>query len=161
LSHNIDGKAFRNALGSFATGVTVITCLDTDGKPVGATVSSFNSVSLDPPLILWSINKTANSADAFINAKEFVVNVLSSSQVALSNQFARSNEDKFVGVDTENGIGQVPMLVGAVTHFQCQTWASYDGGDHQIIVGEVVAMDTNDDEGLVFYRGDYAKPERL
>ena len=160
MSHNIDSKAFRNALGSFATGVTVITCLDKDGKSVGATVSSFNSVSMDPHLILWSINKADNSADAFINAREFVFNILASNQVDLSNQFARSNEDKFVGVDTENGLGEVPMLVGAVTHFQCQTWASYDGGDHQIIVGEVVAMDTNDDEGLVFYRGDYAKPEK-
>ncbi|MDP6969282.1 MAG: flavin reductase family protein, partial [Gammaproteobacteria bacterium] len=161
MSQKIDAREFRNALASFATGVTVITCLDANGKPVGATASSFNSVSMDPPLILWSITKTANSADAFINAKEFVVNVLSTEQIDLSNQFSRSNSDKFKGVETATGIGQVPMLAGSVTCFQCKSWATYDGGDHEIIVGEVVAMDTNNDEGLIFYRGDYAKAEKL
>ena len=116
---------------------------------------------MDPPLILWSITKTALSANAFINAKEFVVNILSSKQVDLSNQFARTNLDKFLGVETTKGIGQVPMLAGAATHFQCKTWATYDGGDHEIIVGEVIAMDTSTNEGLVFYRGAYARAEQL
>lgn len=158
---SIDSREFRNALGSFATGVTVVTCKDADGNPVGATASSFNSVSIDPPLVLWSVTKSILSADAFINAEEFVINVLSADQVDTSNGFARSGEDKFAGVDTEEGIGDVPMLKNCVTRFQCKTWATYDGGDHEIIVGEVKEMDTCDKDGLVFYRGGYAKAEKL
>jgi flavin reductase (DIM6/NTAB) family NADH-FMN oxidoreductase RutF len=161
LSNTINARELRNALSSFATGVTVVTCRDAEGNPVGATASSFNSVSIDPPLILWSVTKTILSADAFINAKEFVINVLADDQTDISNQFARSGEDKFAGVETESGIGNVPMLPGAVTRFQCKTWATYDGGDHEIIVGEVVEMDTCDKDGLVFYRGGYAKAEKL
>lgn len=158
---SIDSREFRNALGSFATGVTVVTCKDADGNPVGATASSFNSVSMDPPLILWSVTKSIHSANAFINAEDFVINVLSADQMETSNGFARSGEDKFAGADTEEGIGGVPMLKDCVTRFQCKTWATYDGGDHEIIVGEVKAMDTSDREGLVFYRGGYAKAEKL
>ena len=158
---SIDSREFRNALGSFATGVTVVTCNDADGNPVGATASSFNSVSMDPPLVLWSVTKSIHSANAFINAEAFVINVLSSDQVETSNGFARSGEDKFAGVDTEEGIGGVPMLKDCVTRFQCKTWATYDGGDHEIIVGEVKEMDTCDKEGLVFYRGGYAKAEKI
>lgn len=158
---SIDARELRNALSTFATGVTIVTCKDADGKPVGATASSFNSVSMDPPLILWSVTKSINSANAFINAKEFVINVLASDQVELSNGFARSGEDKFAGTDTEEGVGGVPMLKDCVTRFQCKAWATYDGGDHEIIVGEVVAMDSSDKEGLVFYRGGYAKAKRL
>ncbi len=158
---SIDSREFRNALGSFATGVTVVTCSDAEGNPVGATASSFNSVSMDPPLILWSVTKNIHSANAFINAKDFVINVLSADQVDTSNGFARSGEDKFAGVDTEAGIAGVPMLKGCVTRFQCKTWATYDGGDHEIIVGEVQAMDTCDKDGLVFYKGSYAKAEKL
>ena len=161
LSNAIDTRELRNALSTFATGVTIVTCLDAKGLPNGATASSFNSVSMDPPLILWSITKTAYSADAFINAKEFVVNVLTTDQVDLSNKFSRSGEDKFDGVQTELGIGDVPMLAGAATRFQCKTWATYDGGDHEIIVGQIVAMDSSDKQGLVFYRGGYAKAEQL
>ena len=158
---SIDARELRNALSTFATGVTVVTCKDAEGTPVGATASSFNSVSMDPPLVLWSVTKSIHSANAFINAEEFVINVLGSDQTEISNGFARSGEDKFAGVDTEAGIGGVPMLKDCVTRFQCKTWATYDGGDHEIIVGEVVEMDSSDKEGLVFYRGGYAKPEKL
>lgn len=154
-------REFRDALSSFATGVTVVTCLDINGEPVGATASSFNSVSMDPPLILWSITKTAYSADAFINAKHFVVNVLSAEQTDLSNQFARSGTDKFADVAVETGTGGVPMLPGAITCFECEAWATYDGGDHQIIVGQVKGMRSNAGSGLVFYRGAYATAEAI
>ena len=154
-------REFRDALSSFATGVTVVTCLDANGDPVGATASSFNSVSMDPPLILWSITKTAYSADAFINAKHFVVNVLSAEQIDISNKFARSGIDKFADVVVEQGIGGVPMLPGTITRFECEAWATYDGGDHEIIVGQVKGMRSTAGSGLVFYRGAYATAEAI
>jgi flavin reductase (DIM6/NTAB) family NADH-FMN oxidoreductase RutF/DNA-binding MarR family transcriptional regulator len=154
-------REFRDALSSFATGVTVVTCLDANGDPVGATASSFNSVSMDPPLILWSITKTAYSADAFINAKHFVVNVLSAEQIDISNKFARSGIDKFADVVVEQGIGGVPVLPGTITRFECEAWATYDGGDHEIIVGQVKGMRSTAGSGLVFYRGAYATAETI
>ena len=157
----IDPSQLRNALGSFATGVTVITCLDAQGEPTGATASSFNSVSMDPPLILWSITKTAYCAEAFLQAKEFAVNVLSVEQVHLSNQFARSGEPKFTNVETINGLGNVPILADCTACLQCRTWNIYDGGDHKIIVGEVVSVNVNDKRGLLFYRGEYHQPAIL
>ncbi|MCS5559246.1 MAG: flavin reductase [Oceanospirillaceae bacterium] len=156
-----NAREFRDALSSFATGVTVVTCLDANGEPVGATASSFNSVSMDPPLILWSITKTAYSADAFINAKHFVVNVLGADQTDISNKFARSGTDKFADVSVEKGIGDVPMLPGTITSFECEAWATYDGGDHEIIVGQVKAMRSTAGSGLVFYRGAYATAEAI
>ncbi len=156
-----NAREFRDALSSFATGVTVVTCLDANGEPVGATASSFNSVSMDPPLILWSITKTAYSADAFINAKHFVVNVLGADQTDISNKFARSGTDKFADVEVEKGIGGVPMLPGTITCFECEAWATYDGGDHEIIVGQVKAMRSTAGSGLVFYRGAYATAEAI
>ena len=154
-------REFRDALSSFATGVTVVTCLDANGDPVGATASSFNSVSMDPPLILWSITKTAYSAEAFINAKHFVVNVLSAEQIDISNKFARSGIDKFADVVVEQGIGGVPMLPGTITRFECESWATYDGGDHEIVVGQVKGMRSTAGSGLVFYRGAYATAEAI
>jgi len=156
-----NAREFRDALSSFATGVTVVTCLDANGEPVGATASSFNSVSMDPPLILWSITKTAYSADAFINAKYFVVNVLGAEQTDMSNKFARSGTDKFADVAVEEGIGGVPILPGTITCFECEAWATYDGGDHEIIVGQVKAMRSTAGSGLVFYRGAYATAEAI
>jgi|TARA_B110000908_G_scaffold25294_1_gene29147 3-hydroxy-9,10-secoandrosta-1,3,5(10)-triene-9,17-dione monooxygenase reductase component len=156
-----NAREFRDALSSFATGVTVVTCLDSDGEPVGATASSFNSVSMDPPLILWSITKTAYSAQAFINAKHFSVNVLSAQQIEISNKFARSGTDKFSDVDVEQGLGGVPILPDAITCFECEAWATYDGGDHEIIVGQVKGMRSQAGSGLVFYRGAYATAEAI
>ncbi len=156
-----NAREFRDALSSFATGVTVVTCLGASGEPVGATASSFNSVSMDPPLILWSITKTAYSADAFINAKHFVVNVLGAEQTDMSNKFARSGTDKFADVAVEEGIGGVPILPGTITCFECEAWATYDGGDHEIIVGQVKAMRSTAGSGLVFYRGAYATAEAI
>ena len=156
-----NAREFRDALSSFATGVTVVTCLDANGEPVGATASSFNSVSMDPPLILWSITKTAYSADAFINAKHFIVNVLNAEQIDISNKFARSGIDKFAGVVVEPGMGGVPILPGSITCFECEAWATYDGGDHEIIVGRVKGLRSMAGSGLVFYRGAYATAEAI
>jgi len=151
--HAID---FRNALGQFATGVTVVTTTDADGNPVGVTASSFNSVSLDPPLVLWSLAKTAHSMPAYQNSGGFNVHVLASHQQELSNQFARPSENKFAGVDWENCKGGFPQLPEFAALFRCKTHFQYEGGDHIIFVGEVVDYQSHDFPVLVFHGGKYA-----
>jgi len=152
---------FRNALSSFATGVTVVTTLSSDGDPVGATISSFNSVSMDPPLILWSIANDSDCAEAFVNAEYFAVNVLGSEQLEQSDHFARSDVDKFGAKKTLAGPRGLPLLEGIVAYFCCRSWATYPGGDHTIIVGEVFDIHVNDQPGLVFYRGGYATAQAI
>ncbi len=154
---DFDSKAFRQALGKFPTGVTVITSLDEQDSPVGVTASSFNSVSMDPPLVLWSIDKSARSESAFSNATHFAVNVLCEAQVETSNRFASRGEDKFSGIDYETNEQGVPMLAGCAARFECKTWAVYDGGDHNIIVGEILEFEQSSDlKPLVFSEGSYA-----
>ncbi|MBR9903490.1 MAG: nitrilotriacetate monooxygenase [Gammaproteobacteria bacterium] len=156
---SFDKRDFRSALGKFATGVTVITARDGEENH-GVTASSFNSVSMDPPLILWSIDKGAYSLNAYRNAEHFVVNVLSNEQVDISNRFARRGEDKFAGLAIEEGLGGVAKVKGAAAHFECRTWNIYEGGDHLIIVGEVIRYDSrNEGTALVFHNGRYAVPE--
>ncbi|OUR83787.1 nitrilotriacetate monooxygenase [Colwellia psychrerythraea] len=152
-----DAKNLRRALSQFPTGVTVITTTDTDGNPVGVTASSFNSVSMDPALILWSIDKGANSLSAFQESKYFAVNVLASDQVATSNNFASRGTDKFANAQYSLGLGNAPILEHYAAQFECKTWAVYDGGDHLILVGEVIEYRHNDIAApLVFARGSYA-----
>ncbi|MFC0267222.1 flavin reductase [Kushneria aurantia] len=157
---SIDTRDFRNALGKFATGVTVITTRDAQGEQYGVTVSSFNAVSMDPPLILWSIDKSAYSKDAYCEAEYFIVNVLGSDQVPISNRFAQRGENKFKDIDTREGLGGSARIQGAVAHFECRTWQVYEGGDHFIIVGEVLEYGYRNGQGaLVFHGGRYALPE--
>lgn len=151
-----DAKAFRNALGQFATGVTVITTLDADGKKVGMTANSFSSVSLDPMLVLWSIAKTSRSYEAFIEARQFAIHVLSAEQKLLSGQFASNCEDRFCDVAHHAGIGGIPVLDDYSAVFECETESRYEGGDHIIIVGRVVAFDNRDKSPLIFHAGRYA-----
>lgn len=158
---NLDPRNFRRALGKFATGVTVVTALDSGNERIGVTASSFNTVSMDPPLILWSIDKSAYSAGVFRNAEHFVVNVLANDQVEISNRFARKGEDKFAGIECSDGVGSVPKIVGAVACFECRTWNVYEGGDHHIIVGEVLDFHCDENRSsLVFHNGRYAVPEQ-
>jgi len=138
---DFDAKGFRQALGSFATGVTIITTRAPDGEPLGLTVNSFNSVSLDPPMVLWSMAETALSLPIFRDAEYWAVHVLSSAQEDLSTRFAMRSEDKFAGLDLEEGIGGIPMLTNCTARFQCKTAFQYEGGDHVIFVGEVQAYD--------------------
>jgi len=152
----IDARDFRDALSSFATGVTIVTANDDDDAPVGMTASSFNSVSTDPPLILWSVTKTALSAPTFQKAEHFAVHVLASDQTDLSNKFAKSGADKFEGTAYSIDGNKVPIIEGCATRFDCKTWAVYEGGDHWIIVGEVLGLVTDKKEGLVFGGGSYA-----
>src|SRR3569623_404748 len=135
-----DPMEFRKALGSFATGVTIITTRGADGSPIGLTVNSFNSVSLNPPLVLWSLAATSLSLTIFRAASHWAVHVLASDQESLSGRFARRGEDKFSGRTIEEGAGGVPLLTGCAARFECRTAFQYEGGDHVIFVGEVLAF---------------------
>ena len=120
------------------------------------TMSSFNSVSLDPPLILFSVDRNANSLSAMRAAEGYAVNILGRRQEQLSNQFARALGDKWSSVEHTLGHAQAPLLAGAIAHFECRPWAQHDGGDHVIFIGEVVRHSFNPDgEPLVFFRGKY------
>ncbi len=153
----IDSRQFRNALGNFATGVTVITAKDLNGGYVGTTASSFNSVSLEPPMILWSIDKSARSLQAYREAEFFAVNVLAEDQLQLSNHFAGQMDDKFSAIDYEVSEHGNPLLAGSVASFDCRTAHIYEGGDHYIIVGEVVRFEADHGKpALLFHRGVYA-----
>jgi 3-hydroxy-9,10-secoandrosta-1,3,5(10)-triene-9,17-dione monooxygenase reductase component len=152
----IDPKAFRMALGSFATGVTVVTTKGLEGEDIGVTASSFNTVSLEPPLVLWSLDKRALSLSAFEQSEHFTVNVLSADQVEISNRFARAGEDKFADLEVERGAGGIALLPGCSARFQCTPEHSYDGGDHIILVGRVIEFDVTGRPGLVFQAGRYA-----
>jgi len=151
------GQEFRKALGSFATGVTIATTKDADNQPVGVTASSFNSVSVDPPLVLWSLAKTSFSHHAFCSSGHFAVHVLTASQEDLSNRFARSGEDKFSEIDWQDGELGSPVFAEHAALFQCRTRHQYEGGDHVIFVGEVVAYQARDEAPLLFHGGRYAE----
>src|SRR3954469_8180667 len=124
-SSPIDPRDFRNALGSYATGVTIITAADADGKLAGLTCNSFTSVSLNPPLVLWSLVIYSQSMSVFQNASHFAVNVLGASQQHLAAQFAVSSADKFAEVKWKPGLGGAPVLAGSVANFQCRTADRY------------------------------------
>lgn len=159
-SRRFDPKEFRSALGAFATGVTVITALDEDGSRVGITANSFNSVSLDPPLVLFSLAKSARSLAVFSRAQHWAVHILGAGQEALSNRFAKSGEDKFAGLELEAGIGGTPLLGGCAARMQCRSAFRYEGGDHLIFVGEELALDRSEAPPLVFHAGKYALATR-
>jgi flavin reductase (DIM6/NTAB) family NADH-FMN oxidoreductase RutF len=151
----IDPRDFRSALGTFATGVTIITAVGIDGKPYGLTCNSFASVSLNPPLVLWSLGMFSQALNVFQNATHFAVNVLGASQRSLASKFAKSSDDKFVGVEWTPGLGGAPLLADSVANFQCRAANRYYGGDHVIFLGAVEAYSYNRREPLLFARGGY------
>ncbi len=152
---DIDSAAFRRALGCFPTGIAVVTTIDGRGQPAGITVSSFNSVSLDPPLVLWSIGRASVSFDIFSRTGFFAVNVLSRAELDLVARFAASGGEKFKGLGCRQGVGGAPILPDFAACFECETEHRYDGGDHTIIVGRVLAFEDHDKEPLIFHRGQY------
>lgn len=159
---SFDARDFRRALGQFPTGVGIVTTLDAQGAPVGMTISSFNSVSVTPPLVLWSIDRSALSADLFRTTDHFAVNILAADQTALSNRFASRGEDKFQDVPWTAGQGGSPVLPDVAALFECRNWAQYDGGDHWIIVGEVLRYSYDAAKPpLVFGQGGYASLVKL
>lgn len=147
--------AFRRALSCFATGVAVVTALDKHGKRVGITVSSFNSVSLTPPLILWSVGKESFSYDVFANTEHFAVHVLALDQKDLCDRFAQSGDSKFNGFDCREGAHGVPILPRFAACFECSTEHVYPGGDHKIIVGRVHRFEESDAEPLIYHRSQF------
>ncbi|WP_231562375.1 enoyl-CoA hydratase-related protein [Sphingomonas sp. 35-24ZXX] len=151
---HFDPRTYRDALGQFATGVTIVTTRDSDGKAVGVTANSFNSVSLDPPLVLWSLARSARSMAAFEQSGQFAVHILASDQDALSNRFASRIEDKFAGLDI--GEDGPPRIEGCSARLVCSTRHLYEGGDHVIMVGEVVDYESDGKPPLLFHGGTYA-----
>jgi len=153
-----DFRDFRDALGCYPTGVAIITAPDGRGGHVGITANSFASLSLDPPLILWSLDKKAYSRDAFHTAGYFGINVLAADQVELSRHFSKRHMDKFASVDVELGQGGVALIENCVARFECRTHTTYDGGDHIIFVGEVLAFEYDATlPPLAFKGGAYAQ----
>lgn len=150
-------RELRDVLGCFATGVVVVTTLGEGGVPVGLTVNSFNAVSLDPPLVLWSLSLTAPSLSAFRNHRAFAVNILSEDQAPLGPQFARPASNKFAGIDWGPGYRGVPLIRGAAAQLECSIWRQYEGGDHEIFIGKVERLSATDKAPLVFHRGRYAR----
>ncbi|NWA28631.1 flavin reductase [Pseudomonas gingeri] len=151
-----DARAFRRALGNFATGVTVVTAADASGRKVGVTANSFNSVSLDPPLILWSIDKRSTSHEVFEEASHFAVNVLAADQIDLSNNFARPKDDRFAEIEFDRGEGGAPVFADVSARFHCEKYQQVDGGDHWIMIGKVVAFDDFGRAPLLYHQGAYS-----
>jgi flavin reductase (DIM6/NTAB) family NADH-FMN oxidoreductase RutF len=157
---SFDCRAFRDTLGSFATGVTVVTARAANGEPIGLTVSSFNAVSLDPPLILWSLSRTSPNLDAFLNASHYSVNVLAVDQQAISDRFAGRSGERFAGLVLREGLNDVPLIEGCCSWFECSNETQYVGGDHLIFVGSVIRFAQGETQApLVFHGGAYRKLE--
>ncbi|MDQ0740482.1 flavin reductase family protein [Pseudomonas sp. W4I3] len=156
LEKQLDKRALRNAYGKYATGVTVVTTLDDRGLPAGLTVSSFNSVSLEPALVLWSLRKESYTAAAFQAADGFAINVLAYEQQLLSDRFATPTADKFSQVHYAISENQLPLIDGAIAQFECIKRNEFDGGDHWIFIGEVISFTLNEGSPLIFHGGKYA-----
>jgi len=145
--------SLREALGSFPTGVAVVTTLGDEGAPLGLTVNSFNSVSLDPALVLWSLALSSPSIEAFRKHGAFAINILRKDQGELCMRFARPADDKFKGVEWTSGYKGVPVLEGAVVTLECETYQIVEGGDHEVYMGTVKQIHKTDSAPLVYHRG--------
>jgi flavin reductase (DIM6/NTAB) family NADH-FMN oxidoreductase RutF len=156
-----DSRHFRHALSQFATGVTVITTRAADGTMLGLTATSFNSVSLQPPLVLWSLGASASSMDAFNTSTHYVVNVLAADQSELANRFASRIEDRFAGLELDFSATGQPVLRGAVAWFECSNRSRYPEGDHVIFVGEVTQCEIASRAPLVYHGGAYCSTTAL
>ncbi len=151
----IDGRELRNAMGLFATGVTVITTKDATGKLFGLTANAFSSLSLDPPMLLICVDKGVDCYNCFEESKVFAVNFLSLAQEELSTRFATKGIEKFAGLSYSLGELGVALLDGALAHFECTVAHAHEGGDHTIYVGEIQRLVTSPGEPLLFYQGKY------
>lgn len=148
--------AFRGAMGSFATGVTIVTACDAEGRPIGLTANSFNSVSLTPPLVLWSLSLAARSMAVFGHAAHYAINVLAADQRHLAERFAGRLADRFAGVAHRAGLHGCPVIEGAAAVFECRSRSRHEEGDHVIFVGEVQRCTHRADaQPLVYHQGAY------
>ena len=153
----ITPDAFRDVLGRFATGVTVLTTRDAEGRDRGMTVSAFAALSLEPPLVLVCVARDATIAGAVAAASHFGVSVLAAHQEPLARRFADPNADRFDAVPLSRGASGVALVRGALAHLECRATARHEGGDHTIVVGEVLAASAREGEPLVHFRGDYGR----
>lgn len=148
-------RSLRNALGMFATGITVVTMRTPTGELVGLTVNSFNSVSLDPPLIVWSLSNSLPSRALFEACEYYAINVLAADQEAVSQRFASRLADRFSGLGFDHGLGGAPLLHGCCARFECRNTIRHAGGDHTVFISEVVRFDRSPAEPLVYFGGAY------
>jgi len=155
ITHEEFTRAFRDTLGMFATGIAVVATRAPNGDPIGLTVNSFNSVSLDPPLIVWSLATSLPSRHVFEACEYYSVNVLSAEQMHLSQIFASRSDDKFASLDIDEGLYGVPLLRDCCARFECRNITRHPGGDHVVFISEVVRFDREDREPLVFHGGAY------
>ena len=156
-----DERQLRDALAQFATGVTIVCARAGDGRYVGFTANSFNSVSLDPPLILWSLAHRSGSLAAFEGADRYAVNVLSTRQVDLARRFSRPHADRFASVPFRLGWSDSPLIDGCVAWFECRHHARHRTGDHALFIGEVMRAQRSHGRGLVFHHGHYGATGQL
>jgi flavin reductase (DIM6/NTAB) family NADH-FMN oxidoreductase RutF len=155
-TRGVEPPQFRQLLGRFATGVTVLTSRTPQGDPIGMTASSVASVSLDPPLVLVSVDKSHEMHAALDSGTHFVLNVLSSEQEALSRRFAGDEQDRFRGVSYRQNERGIAVIEGVVAHIECEKHSTVPGGDHTVFIGMVVGGNATDRRPLLYYRGGYA-----
>lgn len=154
-----DVREYRRALGGFATGVAVITTSDGDGGVLGITVNSFTSVSLEPPLVLWCLDDASDRRDPFVLTERFAVNILGADDAALSDRFARG-EEYWLGADELDPLAcDPPRLRHALSRLACTVRQRIQLGDHLVIIGEVTEFDTGEGDGLLYFRGRYARAQ--
>jgi len=149
----VSPAALRAAMGNFLTGVTIVTTRSPDGTPYGLTVNSFNSVSLDPPLVLWSLDLGHDRADLFRKSGGFTVNIMADDSAELIRRFAASDAERFTDTGWHWGLTGQPVLDVALTTMECRMWAEYPGGDHVIFIGEVVDIRTRDGQPAAYFKG--------
>jgi flavin reductase (DIM6/NTAB) family NADH-FMN oxidoreductase RutF len=154
---SFDVRGFRDAMGRFATGVTLVTAVGPDGAPIGLTANSFTSLSLDPPLVLWSLDRKSDTLPIFTECRHFGVNVLQAHHRELSTKFATKQNHHFDAIPFETWDSGVPIIPDALAAMECEVHARHDGGDHVIMVGRVLGLRSHEDGvPLMFYRGKYA-----
>ena len=156
----VSAADLRQVMSHYLTGVTIVTVMRPDGIPYGLTVNSFNSVSLNPPLILWSLDNKNSQLSLFLNAARFAVNIMAADQSQLCRRFASQEEDRFLGIDWTLGACEQPLISNALAHIECQSWKTYAGGDHTIFVGEIISAQLFADRPpAAFYKGQLGQYE--
>ncbi|AZU64444.1 flavin reductase family protein [Neobacillus mesonae] len=156
MSKEINQNLFKEVMGNYPTGVTVVTTTDKDGNPVGLTVNSFASVSLDPLLVLWSIDHRVTTLDSFINGENFAVHILAGNQQELCKTFSSKNVDRFSTCEWKISDQNLPIIEGAFAVLQCNTFKTIEAGDHTILIGEVVDIQIEKKEPMLYHRRHFA-----
>ena len=155
---SIEGREYRDALGRFATGVCLITTTTADGRHLALTANSFSSVSLDPPLVLWNLQDNSDVFDEYASPERYAINILSQEQMDLSNTYAKKGGHELAPAHFTIGEHGAPVISGALASFECEPYATHEGGDHVIIVGRVMGMSSSGEgRPLLFFGGSYGE----